>query len=376
MFTLRQYLTTLSDSRSLTRTLGEIDLCRDAQGKPLFSVGNNATVFRIRCQSRVRSLRCYAHPMRHLGAIYGAGYLPQELFLYTSPTTGVWVDVVLGDWIEGTTLQQAVAEAAGALDTERLATLATAFDNLASQLLADDRAHGDLKPENIIVDPAGSLHLIDHDATFLPALAGERSPELGTAAFQHPARTADDFDASLDDYPAALISTALHALTLDPALHDRYGHVDGLVFSPRTIHADPALQEVLALFERHNHAACYRVARLLLLPTLRLPGLAALLTQTSPAYTDAVPELFVENGLWGYRCDNQLVIAPLYDSGFDFTEGLAAVLLGATWHYIDPTGRTRISCPGCESVKPFRNGRAQVVRHGLRAEIDPAGRKL
>ena len=30
----------------------------------------------------------------------------------------------------------------------------------------------------------------------------------------------------------------------------------------------------------------------------------------------------------------------LYDCGFDFTEGLAAVRLGATWHYIDGAGRT------------------------------------
>ena len=53
-------------------------------------------------------------------------------------------------------------------------------------------------------------------------------------------------------------------------------------------------------------------------------------------------ELFVENGLWGYRTPEQVVVPPLYDCGFDFTEGLAAVRLGATWHYIDGAGRTRM----------------------------------
>ena len=67
---------------------------------------------------------------------------------------------------------------------------------------------------------------------------------------------------------------------------------------------------------------------------------------------------------------------PLYDCGFDFTEGLAAVRLGATWHYIDGAGRPRISCPGCEAVKPFRNGRAPVVRSGRRLEIDREGREF
>ena len=87
-------------------------------------------------------------------------------------------------------------------------------------------------------------------------------------------------------------------------------------------------------------------------------------------------ELFVENGLWGYRTPEQVVVPPLYDCGFDFTEGLAAVRLGATWHYIDGAGRTRISCPGCEAVKPFRNGRAPVVRGGRRLEIDREGREF
>lgn len=51
---------------------------------------------------------------------------------------------------------------------------------------------------------------------FLPVFAGEKSPELGTAAYQHPGRTAEDFDASIDDYSIATISTTLHALALEP----------------------------------------------------------------------------------------------------------------------------------------------------------------
>lgn len=237
-----------------------------------------------------------------------------------------------------------------------------------------------------------------------------------------------DFDASLDDYPAALISTALHALALDPTLYARYSEADGLLFTPQKIGTDAALCEVLALFERRGLAAQYRIARLLRSPSLRLPGLPQLLalaaetTETdermgpeetkntvntattgtteaketagstgpkramgaeetaggnsgptdAPADSSAdgttedptedpagdsaegttgaptedptdgavaeAAELFVENGLWGYRTPEQVVVPPLYDCGFDFTEGLAAVRLGATWHYIDGAG--------------------------------------
>ena len=221
---------------------------------------------------------------------------------------------------------------------ESLQILVRLFDRLALALVTDDRAHGDLKPENIIVGDDGTLCPIDFDASYLPAFAGEISPELGTAAYQHPARTAADFDDRID--------------------------------------SDPAYRETLALFEKRGMAVQYRIAQLLTAPTLRLFGLAELLAEAvreKPAArsgTEAeTPELFVENGRWGYRTAERVVVAPLYDNGFDFTEGLAAVQLGGTWHYIDTAGRTRLSCPGCAAVKPFRGGKAQVVRNGERQEI-------
>lgn len=396
MFTLRQYLMTLDDPCGLTRTLGELDVCRDETGRPEFHVGNSAAVFRIRREGRIRTLRCYLRPQRHLREIYGDRLLEKELYLYTSPESGVWVDVVLGEWIEGMNLHEAIAEAAVLRDTERLARLAAAFDRLAAGMVADDRAHGDLKPENILVDAAGHLHPIDLDAMYLPQFAGETSPELGTAAYQHPARTPADFNERLDDYPAALISTALHALAVDPTLWDRYGNPDMLLYDPRKIAADAALQETFCLFERAGMAGPYRIAQLLQAPGLQLFGLPELLAEAarqsaeSPADSDPeeevpdrkrtggtpdpeVPELFAENGRWGYRTARRVVVPPLYDNGFDFSEGLAAVLLGRTWHFIDPEGRVRISCPGCRWVKPFRNGRAQAERDGKRFEIDRSG---
>lgn len=411
MYTLRQYLTTLEEPSGLCRTLEPFELCRDQQGRPLYAVGNSAAVFRIRREGRLQALRCYMRPAEHLAEIYGSRLLPRELFLYTSPDEGVWCDVVVDDWVEGRTLREEIDLALQAADRERLGVLADRFDRLAARLVADDWAHGDLKPENIVVRPSGELQLIDFDAMFLPAFAGRRSPELGTTAYQHPAREAGDFDASLDDYPAALISTALHALALDPSLAARHAS-DGLLFTPSRMGLDGVLEEVLTLFEQQGMAVAYRIARLLCSPTLRLFGLERLLrlaaarsdregrtggAGTGGAATEGAagagemageeiepgeepepaeePELFVENGLWGYRCNGREVIPPLYDCGFDFSEGLAAVRLGHTWHYIDRSGRTRLSLPGCEAVKPFRGGRARIFRDGACRTIDPEGRE-
>lgn len=345
MHTLRQYLMSLSDPCGLTRTLGEVEVCRDATGRMCFSVGNSAVVFRIRHEGRIRSLRGYLRPQRHLREIYGERLLEKELYLYTSTHSGEWVDVVIGDWIEGEDLHTAIAAAAGAGDTERLRRLSENFDRLAAAMVADDRAHGDLKPENILVTADGELRPIDFDAAYLPCFAGETSPELGTAAYQHPARTASDFNARLDDYPAALIATALHALSLDPTLWERYGGVDTLLYDPRRIATDPALQESIDRFEARGMAVEYRMARLLYAPRPELPELGALLAEavrqadrrreeasrcgeqplckpqpiadeTGPVARDTagqpadeqgvaqeIPELFVEGGRWGYRTD-------------------------------------------------------------------------
>ena len=281
MYTLRQYLMTLSDPDGLTRTLGEVEVCRDTAGRMCFSVGNSAVVFRIRHEGRIRSLRGYLRPQRHLREIYGKRLLEKELYLYTSPRSGVWVDVVLGEWIEGVNLHEAITRAATARDTERLAELSADFDRLAAAMIADDRAHGDLKPENILVDENGRLHPIDFDASYLPCFAGETSPELGTAAYQHPARRAEDFNERLDDYPAALISTALHALCEDPTLWERYGNPDSLLYDPRHIATDPALRESIARFEERGLALCYRIAQLLHAPRPELPDLRELLAEAA-----------------------------------------------------------------------------------------------
>ena len=412
MHTLSQYLMTLSDPDGLTRTLGEVEVCRDPSGRMCFSVGNSAAVFRIRHQGRIRSLRCYLRPQRHLLEIYGERLLERELYLYTSPGSGVWVDVVIGDWIEGEDLHTSIARAATEGDTRRLGELAEAFDRLAAAMVADDRAHGDLKPENILVDAAGRLHVIDLDASFLPGMKGETSPELGTAAYQHPARTAADFNARLDDYPAALISTALHALSLDPSMWERYGNADALLYDPRRAASDPALSDTLGLFETRGMALAYRIAQLLRAPRPELPDLPALLAEAvrradrersegvkdeqaraagqnsatvgevpeagnpPSEEEDSLPELYAEGGRWGFRTRERVVIPPLYDNGFDFTEGLAAVLLGRTWHFIDPQGRTRLSCRGCQAVKPFREGWARILRDGRWRRINRAGQEF
>ena len=133
LFTVTQYLESVLNSRGLTRTLGEIDVCRTADGRPVFHTGNSSVVFRIRLDGRDRLLKCYTRPHRHLEAIYGNRFRPAELFLYTAPSEGVWADVVVDDWIEGETLTRTLDRAAANGDKPLVARLAAAFDTLAAR---------------------------------------------------------------------------------------------------------------------------------------------------------------------------------------------------------------------------------------------------
>lgn len=372
LFTVTQYLESVLNSHGLTRTLGEIDVCRNAEGHPVFHTGNSSVVFHIRLDGRDRLLKCYTRPQRNLETIYGDRFRPAELFLYTSPSEGVWTDVVVDEWLAGETLTRALDRAASGGDRALIAQLAAAFDTLAARLLPAEWAHGDLKPDNLIWD-GQKLRMIDFDAMFLPEFRGQRSPELGTRAFQHPARTETDFDAALDDYPAALIATVLHAAADDPSLLTRYGDTDCLVLDPATIldGRSEAYREILGAFARRGDAIGYRTAQLLVSPTLRLPQAAVLFAwRIRPLrHSAVVPELEVSQGRWGFRTGDRFVLPPVWDGGFDFSEGVAAVALAGRWHFIDTSGRVVLSCPPCDAVKPFRNGFAELQCDGKREKI-------
>lgn len=176
LHSIRQFIEALQDPYGLTRTLGEIEVCRSSDGDPLRWVGNSAVVFKIRCGSRYKMLKCYTRPMEHLEAIYQEKLLRQELYVWQADGQGEWCDVVVDDWIEGITLYESVMRSADSGDKAHLSNLARQFDRLALELLESDWAHGDLKPENILLDESGTLRPVDFDAIFFPSSPERKVP--------------------------------------------------------------------------------------------------------------------------------------------------------------------------------------------------------
>ena len=251
----------------------------DTHGNPVMSSGNFAVVFRmhdakankdvaVKCflreqEGRAESYRLIAQELAYTPSPFltPIRYLDQELFVSSQSTTDKEFPAVVMDWIAGDTLDRYVQ--AHLSDPNALRLLTFQFSRLTSWLLSQPFAHGDLKPDNILVRPDGTLALVDYDGMFVPAMKGTSARELGSPDFRHPLRTPECFNDHIDDFPLVSILLSLKALSLSPSLWQTYGAADRLLFSAAdycdlascpllrelpTLFADPELPRLYALF--------------------------------------------------------------------------------------------------------------------------------
>ena len=219
----------------------------DGNGTPMMSSGNFAVVFKmydpqahkdvaVKCflkeqEGRAESYQLIAQELAYTSSSFLTPfrYLDKELFVESQSTNDKEFPVVLMDWVEGETLDRYIQSHLDEPNALRL--LAFQFSRLASWLLSQPFAHGDLKPDNILVRSDGTLTLVDYDGMFVPAMEGTAARELGSPDFRHPLRTAERFNEHIDDFPLAVILLSLKALSLSPSLWNTYGASDRLLFS-------------------------------------------------------------------------------------------------------------------------------------------------
>lgn len=240
-------------------------------------VGNNAVVCRCRVAGTECALKCYAVPRRNARAIYGEAYHEAELAVYSLSGDMEYVDVVATPWIEGVSLDRLM----GRVKTD-YRMLSERFDAFALDILRGESAHGDIKPENIILTLDGSLRLIDYDSAWLPGFTDKDLEETGTPSFSHPMRDNRPFDKHIDDFSIALMSTMLAALKLRRELFEPHIDADSALFSPRAVVAgsDAMLNQALSLFERKADARHYTIARALYASDGAIPNLIEMLDPT------------------------------------------------------------------------------------------------
>jgi len=148
-------------------------------------------------------------------------------------------------WIDGEPLDDHIEKHLA--QPAALTRLADQWLALVANLQAHGIAHGDLQHGNILV-AGNELRLIDYDGMFVPALRGQASHEIGHRNYQHPQRTEQQFDDTLDRFSAWVIYLSLIALSIEPGLWRQFdGGDEKLLFDADDFRAPGRSPVLLAL---------------------------------------------------------------------------------------------------------------------------------
>ncbi|HLK57928.1 MAG TPA: SUMF1/EgtB/PvdO family nonheme iron enzyme [Chthonomonadaceae bacterium] len=212
----------------------------NAMGLPRVVSGQFASVYEVQAGGRRWAVRCFLHPItdqqerynlvsRHLAGLWLPPLVGFEYQEQGIRVQGQTYPVVKMEWVEGETLSAYIAR--NLSDAKALLALAAQWRGVVNSLRGCRMAHGDLQHSNILVTSQGHIKLVDYDAMFVPSLRGKPSPELGHANYQHPRRTATDYDDPLDNFSALIIYLSLRALAAEPALWQSFHSGENLILS-------------------------------------------------------------------------------------------------------------------------------------------------
>ena len=263
---ISEYVRAIQDASSNLDKLAHLVPVLDDHGEPYRSSGAFAVVFKMQDKSsgKYYALKCFTEEQQGRAEAYrqiadeldlldspyitSVKYMEKELFVDSQCEEDEF-PVLLMDWVEGETMETYIA--ANYRNQSAMLMLSYRFGKMAAWLRTQSFSHGDIKPDNIIVRPDGSLTLVDYDGMYVPSMKGSQSPTIGTRDFSHPLRTVDDFDETIDDFSLASIALSLKAISMKSTLLDIYGASDRLLFSendyrnPSNSKVISALQELM-----------------------------------------------------------------------------------------------------------------------------------
>ena len=245
---ISEYVKAIQDAGDNLEQLAHLTPVLDDHGEPYRSSGAFAVVFKMQDKStgKCYALKCFTEEQEGRADAYrqiadeldmvdspyitSVKYMEKELFVDSQCEEDEF-PVLLMDWVEGETMETYISS--NYCNQYAMSMLCYRFGKMAAWLRTQSFAHGDVKPDNIIVRPDGSLTLVDYDGMFVPSMKGCKSPTIGTKDFSHPLRTMDDFDETIDDFSLASIALSLKAISMNSTLLDTYGASDRLLFSEK-----------------------------------------------------------------------------------------------------------------------------------------------
>ena len=260
---ISEYVTAIQDAGDNLEQLAHLTPVLDDHGEPYRSSGAFAVVFKMQDKStgKYYALKCFTEEQEGRAEAYrqiadeldmvdspyitSVKYMENELFVDSQCEEDEF-PVLLMDWVDGETMEAYIA--ANYHNQSAMSMLCYRFGKMAAWLRSQSFAHGDVKPDNIIIRPDGSLTLVDYDGMFVSSMKGSKSPTVGTKDFCHPLRTMDDFDETIDDFSLASIALSLKAISMKSTLLDIYGASDRLLFSEND-YRNPSNSKVISALQ-------------------------------------------------------------------------------------------------------------------------------
>ena len=358
----------------------------NAQGLPLPWSGNFADVYRVDCarSQRTWAVKCFTREVVGLARRYAviADWLKQVKLPFTVDfqylEQGIRVHgrsypVLKMDWVKGQTLNEFVREQ---LDKPHiLDAVGKLWVKLSRRLREARLAHADIQHGNVLLVPvaqANSVHLklIDYDGMFVPALANNKSGELGHPAYQHPQRLrAGIYSAEVDRFPHLVIYTALQCLKVAGSDLWQYDNGDNLLFRVDDFD-NPGKSAIFhALWELKDHVAHRLVGHLILATQAPLDGVPLLhdlanngsvapLTVAQEKQVDAL----LAGGASGARQASRLAVSATVD--------VPATPTGTGTAWRSPgTGTMPSPLPGVQSQIPQTMPRIRVSMPGTMVPV-------
>ena len=260
---ISEYVKAIQDAGDNLEQLAYLTPVLDDHGEPYRSSGAFAVVFKMQDKStgKYYALKCFTEEQEGRADAYrqiadeldmvdspyitSVKYMEKELFVDSQCEEDEF-PVLLMDWVDGETMEAYIA--ANYRNQSAMSMLCYRFGRMAAWLRSQSFAHGDVKPDNIIIRPDGSLTLVDYDGMFVSSMKGCKSPTIGTKDFCHPLRTVDDFDETIDDFSLASIALSLKAISMNSTLLDTYGASDRLLFSEND-YRNPSNSKVISALQ-------------------------------------------------------------------------------------------------------------------------------
>ncbi len=260
---ISEYVKAIQDAGDNLEQLAHLTPVLDDHGEPYRSSGAFAVVFKMQDYStgKYYALKCFTEEQEGRADAYrqiadeldmvdspyitSVKYMEKELFVDSQCEENEF-PVLLMDWVDGETMEAYIA--ANYHNQSAMSMLCYRFGKMAAWLRSQSFAHGDVKPDNILIRPDGSLTLVDYDGMFVSSMKGSKSPTIGTKDFSHPLRTMDDFDETIDDFSLASIALSLKAISMNSTLLDTYGASDRLLFSEKD-YRNPASSKVISALQ-------------------------------------------------------------------------------------------------------------------------------